>query len=225
VILAAEHYLDTQAWNEAFGVCDANQHAPGALQRVKLVLEASRLSKAELESIEKDEARSEPNPRVRFVIRDKGAFVLELFEDDAPHAVTNFMDLVVNRKYYDGMRFHDVVGGSHAGIGDPRTRPGATAGDKEDGPAWRLRPDDSPRPMLRGYVATVPLESGGAMHGSRFILSVVPMPGHERQSTVFGRVVGGLEILDNLEQDDRLEKIEVLRKRNHTYDPQPARLR
>jgi len=40
---------------------------------------------------------------------------------------------------------------------------------------------------------------------------------------VFGRVVEGQDVLESLEQDDRLERIEVIHKRNHSYDPLGAR--
>jgi peptidyl-prolyl cis-trans isomerase B (cyclophilin B) len=220
VVLAADHYFGSGDWLRAFKVCDANQRAGGLVDRVKAILDARRSADAEKRAIARDAKKEEPNPRVRLTVAGKGDIVVELFEDDAPHAVLNFMDLVMNRKFFDGLRFDDVVGGSHVGIGDPRTREGAASG--ESGPPWQLKPDAPKRPFLRGYLAAVPAGAEGALHGSRFVVSVVPLP-PAPHGAVFGRVVEGLDVLDNLEAGDRLDRIEIVRKRNHTYDPSPAR--
>jgi len=217
--LAAEHYNDTMEFEKALEVCRANPHMPDALTAAKVALAGRRALFAEQEARKKDAAKEEPNPRIRMVT-EKGDIVCELFEDDAPHAVRNLMDLILNQKYFDKLRFHSVLGGLVVHVGDPRTRPGAV-GD-EDGPDWRLRIDKSRRRLLRGYLATVPIE-GGAFHGSHFMLSLAPLLEEGRQAAVFGRVVEGQDVLESLEQDDRLERIEVIHKRNHPYDAQGAR--
>ncbi|MHC4970992.1 MAG: peptidylprolyl isomerase [Planctomycetota bacterium] len=217
--LAAEHYNDTMEFDKAIEVCRAYPDMPDAFAAAKFALAGRRARAEEQEALKKDAAKDERNPRVRLVT-EKGAIVCELFEDDAPHAVRNFMDLAVKRKYYDKLGFHMVLGGIAAHIGDPRSRPGAV-GDK-DGPDWRLRIDKSRRPLLRGYLATVAIE-GGAYHGSEFMLSLSPLLEAGRQAAVFGRVVEGQDVLESLEQDDRLERIEVIHKRNHLYDPVSAR--
>ena len=175
---------------------------------------------AEKEALAKDAAKKERNPRIKLVT-EKGDIVCELFEDDAPHAVRNVMDLILRLKYYDQLRFQPVMGGMVAQIGDPRTRPGAV-GDA-DGPAWRLRADRSPRPLMRGYLATVPTGEKGVFHGSQFAFALTPLMGASRHTTVFGRVVEGQDVLDSLEQDDRLERIEVLFKRSHSYEGDGSR--
>ena len=163
---------------------------------------------------------ADPLPQVQMTTT-KGEITLELFEDDAPNAVRNFMDLVIRRDYYDGLRFHSVQGGHVAWTGDPRTRLGATT--DQDGPQWRLRPDESKRGILRGYVAVLPAQ-GGVFHGSQFIIALSPLIGEMERTIAFGRVVEGEDVLLSLEQDDTIEKIEVLSQRNHAYDPLAARL-
>jgi peptidyl-prolyl cis-trans isomerase B (cyclophilin B) len=210
--LAAEHYHDTMRFQKALEVCRAYPHTRNALELAKRSLQGRRSLAEEQKALAADAAKKDRNPRVRLVTV-KGDIVCELFEDDAPMAVRNFVDLVLRRKFYDQLRFHMVGGGSVAVVGDPRTRPGAV-GDR-DGPPWRLRVDKSSRPFLRGYMATVPVE-GGVFHGSQFVLAVAPVL--DPKVAVFGRVVEGLEVLDSVEQDDRLERIEVISKRNHAYD-------
>jgi len=219
VNLAAEHYLDTGDWEKALEICQKHPQAAGMGETLRLVLAERRGAIAEKKALEKDARKREKNPRVKLVT-EKGDIVVELFEDDAPNAVRNFMDLVLHRHYYDKMRFHDVMGGSFVRVGDPRTRPGATT--KMDGPPWRLRMDKSPRVPLRGYLATVPAQ-GNAYHGSQFLITVAPMMREQSKLTVFGRVIQGQEVVESLEQNDRLERIEVLFRRNHTYDALGAR--
>jgi cyclophilin family peptidyl-prolyl cis-trans isomerase len=217
--LAADHYNDTMEFVKALEVCRVNPRMRGARTATKVALAGRRAWSAEQEARKKDAAKEELNPRVR-IVTEKGSIVCELFEDDAPHAVRNLMDLIVKQKYFDELRFHAVLGGAFAHVGDPRTRSGAD-GDA-DGPDWLLRGDKSHRPLLRGCLAAVPVE-GGALHGSQFMLSLVPLLDMGRVATVFGRVVEGQDVLESLEQDDRLERIEVIHKRNHSYDPQGAR--
>ena len=69
----------------------------------------------------------------------------------------------------------------------------------------------------------MPIEGSG-FHGSQFVIATVPLMRESEKVCVFGRVVNGLELAETLEQDDRIERIEVLYKRNHPYDPLAARL-
>jgi peptidyl-prolyl cis-trans isomerase B (cyclophilin B) len=217
--LAAEQYNDTMRFEKALEVCKANPGMPDAVMATRVALAGQKAVAAEQEAQKADAAKPEPNPRIRLVT-EKGDIVCELFEDDAPHAVRNLMSLVLKRKFYDNLRFDNVLGGLVAHVGDPSTRPGAT-GDR-DGPGWRLRVDKSRRPLLRGYLATVPV-GRDAFHGSRFMLSLAPLLATGRDAAVFGRVVEGLDVLESLEQDDRLERIEVIHKRNHSYDAEGSR--
>jgi peptidyl-prolyl cis-trans isomerase B (cyclophilin B) len=219
--LAADHYNDTMEFEKALEVCKAYPRARNALENAKNGLAGRRAWAAEQEALKKDTEKKERNPKIKLVT-EKGDIVCELFEDDAPHAVRNLMDLILRQKYYDKLRFHRVSGGMVAQIGDPRTRPGAVG--EADGPAWRIRVDDSPRPFMRGYLATVPTEDG-VFHGSQFAMALSAFVRESRYAAVFGRVVEGLDVLESLEQDDRLERIEVLFRRNHSYDCFDSRYR
>jgi hypothetical protein len=75
--------------------------------------------------------------------------------------------------------------------------------------------------MLRGYVTALPVEGG--FHGSQLLISFVPMTELDR-ALVFARVVEGMDVLLSLEQDDLLEQVEIVSRRNHAYDPMAARL-
>ena len=218
--LRAEHYNDTERPDAALEVLKGRFDVP----RQRETLVAAKKIKAALEeekaAIEADAKKREKNPRVR-IVTAKGEILCELFEDDAPRAVRNFVDLVMEKKFYNGLTFVEVVGGQVARTGDPRTRPGATG--KVDGPGWRLRKDPVKRGLLRGRLVTVPV-AGGQYHGSQFFISTAPLP-FESKLVVFGRVLEGMKVVDALEQDDRIERVEIISKRNHAYDPIQARAR
>jgi len=220
VNLRAEHYFDTERWQAAIDVCLEHPRARGVRETLELAHRGQLAWAAELRAIARDKAKQNPNPRIRLVTR-KGNIDIELFEDDAPGAVRNFVDLVWRKKFYDGLRFHDVTGGTWVRVGDPSTRPGSSV--RGDGPPWRLRADDSPRRLLRGYVGTVPVE-GGVFHGSQFFIAVAPLLKEERKTQVFGRVLAGLDVLGKLDETDTLLEVQVLFKRNHGYDPLPVRI-
>lgn len=221
VTLEAEHHLYLQEWDQATEALARNPKAKGAEDTLVLVKQAASAWQEELRAREVDAAKVEKNPRIR-IQTEKGAIDCELFEDEAPRAVRNFMDLVLKQKFYDRLRFHAVFGGTTVRAGDPRTRPGST--DTSGGPPWRLRRDPCPRHMFRGTLAMVPAE-GGVLHGSEFSIAISPHLREEQSLGIFGRVIAGMEVVDSLEQDDKLLSIEVLERRNHAYDPQSARIR
>ena len=220
VNLRAEHFNDTEEPKRAIEVIRGRTDVPRFRETVVTANRIIAGLDAERKAQEADRKRRAQNPRVR-IMTAKGDIVCELFEDDAPLAVRNFIDLVEQKKFYDRLTFDEVIGGQIARTGDPRTRPGTST--RADNPGWRLKPDKPARPLLRGRLVTVPGQSG-AFHGSAFFISTVPLP-METALVVFGRVVSGMDVVDRLEQDDRIDRIEVISKRNHVYDASSSRLR
>jgi cyclophilin family peptidyl-prolyl cis-trans isomerase len=218
--LAAEHFLDLEEFDKALEVCRQCPYIRGYAEIVKLATQGLKVQEEERAAIARDEAKAEKNPRVAFVT-SKGRIVVDLFEDDAPGAVRSFMDLILRRKFYDGLRFHEVEGARLARIGDPRTRLGST--DTKGGPGFRLKKDRSTRGLLKGYLAALPLEDG-TFHGSQFIFALAPMLGEMPHTFVFGRVVEGMDVLLSLEQDDVVQEVQVVSRRNHGYEASGARV-
>jgi cyclophilin family peptidyl-prolyl cis-trans isomerase len=164
--------------------------------------------------------RGEEPPIVRFTTR-KGAFEAELFEDSAPHAATNFIDLA-DKHYFDGMLFSPVIGSAIARSGDPRSRGGSR--DGPDGPPWKLRRDRSPRQPLLGRLVALATEDG-VTHGSQFGILLAPVVADRDSVVVFGQVVKGMDVLQRLEDGDAITKVEVVRRRNHSYDALASRVK
>jgi peptidyl-prolyl cis-trans isomerase B (cyclophilin B) len=220
--LAAEHYVDTEEWEKALAVCRAYPRGP-AIREAYVAANTVRMMKNAEAELEKKRAAGsrEDNPIIRFHTK-RGVIEAELFEDDAPHTVLNFIDLALKQKYFDGQRFVPVIGGMIARLGNPRTRAGGEGGP--DGPQWKLRPDTSPRQPLAGRLVTLPLDDG-VNHGSQFGIVLAPMLRERERVTVFGRIVKGMDVVLRLEEDDLVEKVEVVRKRNHGYDALSSRVK
>jgi len=162
-----------------------------------------------------DEAQRDDLPRVR-IETDKGEFVLELFEDDAPNTVANFLQLV-DRGFYDGTRFHWSVGSSSVVGGDPNSRDDDPYNDGFGGPGYLIEPEQGKRSNFPYTIAMVPLRRSNWTMGSSFNINLVPATDRDGRVTVFGRVIEGLEVVRGLGYYDTLKKATVIRKRDHEY--------
>lgn len=160
----------------------------------------------------------------RVILRtERGEIELELFENEAPNTVANFLWLV-EREFYDGLPFYKVVPEFAAISGCPN-------GDGSGSPGYFIRHEfnkPNRRVNFRGSLCTV--GEGPYASGCQFHLTFMPSPQLEGQSTVFGRVVRGMEVLAKLQRrddkplsmkiiPDRIIGARVLRKRNHEYKP------
>jgi cyclophilin family peptidyl-prolyl cis-trans isomerase len=177
---------------------------------------------AKEKAIRDTEAKADDLPRV-LLKTNKGDIVIELFENQAPNSVANFIALV-KKGFYNGLAFHRVLAGFMAQGGDPK-------GDGTGGPGYTIacecaRPDH--RQHFRGTLSMA--HRGRDTGGSQFFLTFVPTPHLDGKHTAFGRVVEGMDVLAKLQRRDpgdpeapRPDKIieaKVLRKRAHEYVPQ-----
>lgn len=162
----------------------------------------------EEQEIRAREAVANDLPRIRFTT-NKGQIEIELLENEAPNTVANFIELVTS-KYYDGLKFHRVIPGFMAQGGDP-------AGNGSGGPGYRFKDELSPgyRRHFRGTLSMA--NSGPDTNGSQFFITHVPTQWLNGKHTVFGRVIGGQEVVDSLIIGDSITKAEVIRKRDHEY--------
>jgi len=158
-------------------------------------------------------------PRVE-LITARGRIVVELFENEAPNTVANFISLV-EAGFYDGTKFHRVEQNFMVQGGDPNTKPGATGIPGQGGPGYRI-PDEHTRQGARNHFAgSLAMAKTPAAHtaGSRFFLTHEPTPFLNGKHTVFGRILEGLDVARGLKINDLLVSAIVLRKRDHEYNP------
>jgi len=140
-------------------------------------------------------------PRVR-IETDRGSIVLELSAVQAPLTVANFLDLIRAGYYASGpLRWHRVVPNFVLQDGDMR-------GDGNGGPAYAIRDEINRLRYERGTLGMA--LSGPDTGGSQFFITHAPQPHLDGGYTVFGRVVGGMDIADTIVQDDAILAIEVM---------------
>ena len=138
----------------------------------------------------------QPLPRVT-IETDRGSLVVDLLAGEAPLTVAAFLTLV-DRRYFDGSRWHRVVPNFVIQDGDPR-------GDGWGGPGFVLRDELNPTRYETGTMGMA--LSGPDTGGSQFFITHSPQPHLDGTYTVFGRVVAGAPVLAALAQGDRIRSI------------------
>ncbi len=145
---------------------------------------------------------------------NKGVVEIELFEDDAPNGVANFITLAESG-FYDGIKFHRVIPKFMAQVGDPNSKDEDPSNDGSGGPGYRIKTELNNRKHFRGSLSYA--NAGIDTDGSQIFLCVVPTYWLNGRHAVFGRITKGQEIVDGITKGDVIEKVVITRKRDHDY--------
>lgn len=132
------------------------------------------------------------------IVTSKGDIVFELFEDEAPKTVSNFVYLT-REGFYDGLTFHRVEPGFVIQGGDPN-------GNGTGGPGYLFEDEPVKRAYDRGIVAMA--NRGPNTNGSQFfiMLADTPLPPNY---TIFGRVTSRMEVVDAIRVGDAMTSVQV----------------
>jgi peptidyl-prolyl cis-trans isomerase B (cyclophilin B) len=118
-----------------------------------------------------------------------GAIRIELFPDDAPKTVGNFEGLA-RKGFYDGLTFHRV-------IEDFMIQGGCPQGTGTGGPGYTFEDEPNDHHVARGALAMA--NAGPNTNGSQFfIVTAEACPWLDGKHTVFGRVVEGMDVVDEI---------------------------
>jgi len=140
---------------------------------------------------------------------DRGDIVIELYPNVAPKTVTNFEDLS-KKGFYDNLTFHRVEPGFVVQGGDPQ-------GNGMGGPGYDLPAEISPTEKhLRGTLAMArkgdQVNPDRKSSGSQFYICLAPAPFLDQQYTIFGGVVEGMNIVDQIKVGDHIKKVTITDK-------------
>ena len=125
----------------------------------------------------------------------KGSFKSELLASEAPTTVNNFVFLAKDG-FYDGVSFHRVIANFVAQAGDP-------TGTGSGGPGYTLPVENADEPFTEGTVGMAkPADASSPNNGSQFFITLGDAPTLEGKSTVFGRVIEGLDVVKSLTERD-----------------------
>jgi len=181
---------------EAYAQLAKQDADPALLERSLAHARPEASAGAVEERIELPEGR---RPRVR-VQTSKGALVFELFQDEAPAHVVNFLELAA-RDHYDGLDFHRVVP-------DFVIQGGCYRGDGNGGGTWRgqddaLEHEISPRKYVRGSLG-MPRWDDVDSGGSQIFVTHRATPHLDGRYTIFGELRAGFEVLDAIDVGDKI---------------------
>ena len=125
-----------------------------------------------------------------------GDMVVEFFEDEAPNHVKNFKKLA-STGFYDGCTFHRVIPGFMIQGGDPNSKDDDRTNDGMGGPGYTIDAEFNKIHHDRGILSMARSNDPNSA-GSQFFIVVKEAPHLDRQYTVFGKVIKGLDIIDKI---------------------------
>lgn len=135
------------------------------------------------------------------ITMDKGPIVIELFDKEAPKTTGNFEELA-NKGFYDGLTFHRVIKDFVAQGGCPN-------GNGTGGPGYTIPCETKGNPHKHERGSLSMAHRGPNTGGSQFFIVYAPQPHLDGVHTVFGQVLEGMEVVDQIKPGDKMNKVTV----------------
>lgn len=147
---------------------------------------------------------------------NKGEILLELYHEEAPLTVANFvglaegklkvLDSIEHKKpFYDGIIFHRVIKDFMIQAGDP-------TGEGSGGPGYHFF-DETDNGIPHDSAGVLSMANAGPnTNGSQFFITHGPTPHLNGKHTVFGQVLSGQDVVDDIKQGDTIHTIDIIRK-------------
>ena len=216
---------EADAYLEKLSAVGGSADKQAQVEELKKVIEDDRKKVKDEMTLRAAEAEADDLPRVK-IKTSAGDLFIELFENEAPNTVANFLSLV-EKGFYAGTPFHRVIPEFMAQGGDPTGR--GTGGPGYVIPCETDQPNA--RQHFRGSLSMA--HAGKDTGGSQFFLTFRPTQHLDGKHTVFGRVIEGFDVLPKIHRTqspdgrpipgikpDTILEAEVVRKRPHEYAPQ-----
>tara|TARA_B100001179_G_scaffold2096_1_gene1496 strand:- start:298 stop:777 length:480 start_codon:yes stop_codon:yes gene_type:complete len=127
---------------------------------------------------------------------DFGSIKFSLLSDLAPETVRSFSKLIKSG-FYNGVLFHRVIPGFMIQGGDPNTKNSDKSMWGQGGPGYNLKAEFNSRSHLRGIVSMARAADPDSA-GSQFFIVTSDSTFLDRQYTVFGEVIDGMEVADKI---------------------------
>jgi peptidylprolyl isomerase len=145
----------------------------------------------------------------------QGEILAVLEYNKVPLTVANFVGLAEGslkneakkkgEPFYDGLTFHRVIENFMIQGGDPK-------GNGTGGPGYKFADEFHPDLKHTGPGILSMANSGANTNGSQFFITHIDTTWLDNKHAVFGKVIEGLEVVNNIKQGDKLEKLEIIRQ-------------
>jgi len=136
---------------------------------------------------------------------DAGDITLEMFDQDAPNTVANFVKLAKDG-FYDGLAFHRVIDGFMAQGGCPNSREGSRGMPGTGGPGYTIDCEINSKKHVPGALSMA--HAGKNTGGSQFFIVHEAQPHLDGVHTVFG-LTGNMDVVLALKNGSRINKVTV----------------
>lgn len=130
---------------------------------------------------------------------EKGTIKIELFDQDAPNTVKNFVDLS-EKGFYDGLNFHRVIPNFVIQGGCPQ-------GTGTGGPGYKIKCEINANKHLAGSLSMA--HAGRDTGGSQFFICHSPQPHLDGMHTVFGKTED-MDVVNAIRQGDKILSVKIL---------------
>ncbi len=131
----------------------------------------------------------------------KGTIELELYAQNAPQTVNNFLFLT-GQGFYNGLKFHRVISNFMVQGGDP-------TGTGSGGPGSKFADEVRGNPLTHQTGVISMANAGPNTNGSQFFITHAPQPHLDGKHTVFGRVTSGMDVVNSIRQGDVMIDVSV----------------
>lgn len=139
--------------------------------------------------------------KVATIETNKGTIKLQLHEDKVPKTVGNFVKLSTDG-FYNGLKFHRV-------IPDFMIQTGCPQGTGTGGPGYKFEDEFHADLKHDGPGILSMANAGPNTNGSQFFITHVATPWLDNKHSVFGKVLEGQDVVDSIEQGDKMEKVTI----------------